>query len=600
MATAHSLDQQLDRLKQEVNDVSVLQKMTREQEQLVMATVYMWWRDAVRVPGYLDECYASNYITKKKTQGENFRPLLKLVTSSKLTRNDETFWNEALRAVHEDFENNLEHYAEDAIDRICHFIRANGGKTGLAGYHNKSDDDEAPVEEIGLYSLAESELIATLTAEAKNYYASKATSTVQLPALQVNDAGYSVVIVKKQGNGYALVGTTNKTKLLDAALVSTYRSDFEALPLTMRVVLEPLHILNIPSCLASSYSKFIEVSNLVDAWDEKRRKENAFKRLTYRAQQQDFLLSPMQTDVAVVVKAKPKSDVMERQLGDMFLPLSTRQSVEVRLLHQGVFNLFKPSSENKFTRVRDGYIAANHVRLMTKVAVEDAAGVKADEIVLRASDLSHPPLSFIPFHDVFGEPRWQVTNKTESINALWQADVDLNWLREAATEFLDKWIAAYGKKANRPVNKTLRLIMNANELVIAYEFDSDLGYDNEKSVALPADTAKGQVELTMRSADFAFVLRQIADLNVEGSLRMQADADGMVLNFSTTASDYEVWIAACDEKGNRRDDHFMAYKPEQSQGLKLDIEPEDDVPEVTQAELETMRANIERIQNAKR
>lgn len=598
MTTVHALDLKLAELKIDMDSVLVLQKMTREQERMAMACVYMWWREAQMVAGYLADCYANAYITNNKTRAVNFRPLLKLVTGSQMAEGDLDTWAKALRVVHEDFEKNAKHYAIDPIDRISHFIKTKGGKTGLAGYHSKTDDDEdAPIESVKLFTLDEGELLATLRAGAASHYASS-TANIQLPALQLNEDGYSLVVVKKQGNGYALVGTTNETKLLDAALVSTYRADFDAMPLTMRVVLEPLHVLNVPNCLASSHGKFIEVSNLADAWDEKRRKEKAFKRLTYRAAEQDFLLSTMQTNAAVVVKAKPRSDVMGRKAGDLFLPNSTRQSVEVNLLHQGAFNLFKPSAADKFTSVGRGYIAANYVDLMTKVAVDDVDGITAQEVEANTANLSHPPLSFIPYHTAFGEPRWQVVNKTQRVKASWQADVDLDWLRLASTAFLDKWIAAYGKKANRPVNKTLKVALDAKDLTIAYEFDAALGYDNLKTIALPVNSAQGHVELAVRSADFAFVLRQIADLNVVGSIDMQADAHGMVLTFATTASDYEVWIAACDERGNRIAAHFAAYSPVQTKGLAFQIEPEDDVPDVTQAELDVMRANIERIKNA--
>jgi hypothetical protein len=599
MVTTPALNLKLAELKIDIKNVLILQKMSRDQERMVIASAYMWWRDAQQQADYLDGCYTNAHITNNKTKEQNFRPLLKLVTSSQMASGDVDTWNKALRAVHTDYTKYADHYAIDPVDRICHFIKTNGGKTGLA-YHGKGDDDEdEATEATGLFTLDDAELLATLQAEAMNYYA-KSGAQIQLPALKLNDDGYSVVIVKKQGNGYALVGTTNEAKLLDAALVSTYRSDFEALPLTMRVVLEPLHLLNIPNCLASSYAKFIEVSNLADAWDEKRRKEKAYKRLTYSAINQNFLLSTMQVDASVVVRAKPKSDVMGRKAGDMFLPNSTRRSVEVRLLHQGSFNLFKPSSDNKFTSVGRGYIAANYVNLTTKVAIDDVEGVTAQEVLANTTNLTHPPLSFIPFHSAFGEPRWQVTNKTQCIKTHWQADIDLDWLRHATTEFLDKWIVAYGKKANRQVNKTLSVALDTKILTIAYEFDDELGYDNIKTIALPINAAQGQVELVMRSADFAFVLRQIADLNVAGAITMQGDSDGLVLSFSTTASQYEVWIPACDEKGNRCSTHFMAYRPEETEGLDFYIEPEDDFPDVTEQEGSVIEKNIERVKNAKR
>jgi len=301
MANRKTLDAQLDQLVADMGQYDVLQKLTNEQERLVMANVYIWWRGARQVNGYLDECYERNNITHNKTRdGLNFNPLLKLCTSSNILCGDLTTWSKALKVLHTDFEAHPKHYKHDPISNLCHFIKQKGGKTGLAGYHitQANDDENLVLEEIQLYTLHEAEFLPTLKQAAKNHFEAKKQTAIALPALQATADGYSVVIVKKQGDEYVLVGTTNETKLIDSALIATYRNDFEALPLTMRVVLEPLHILNVPKVLASSAEKLIEASNLVDAWDPKRRKEKAYKRLTYITSEQQFLLSNMQVCLA--------------------------------------------------------------------------------------------------------------------------------------------------------------------------------------------------------------------------------------------------------------------------------------------------------------
>ena len=601
MASKKTLDAQLVALMADMGHLDVLQKLTNEQERLVMANVYMWWREARHVDGYLDACYVQNDITHNKTRdGLNFNPLLKLITAGNISSGDLTSWSKALKAVHKEFEAYPKQYAHDPVDSLCHFIKQSGGKTGLAGYHAAaSDDEDLDVQDVELYTLNENEFVPTLQQEARSHFGNKSQTPIALPTLQATDDGYSVVVVKKQGNGYVLVGTTNETKLIDTALIATYRSDFEAMPLTMRVVLEPLHILNVPNILASSKDKFIEVSNLIDAWDQKRRKEKSYKRLTYVAHEQQFLLSNMQVGAGVVVKATPKTEVIACKHGDLFLNNSTRQSVEVRLLHQGAFNLFKPSAEQKFKNVPVGFLAGCYVDLETKLAIETKDGVTANEIMQRTTNLKHPSLSFIPFHKAFGDARVQVTNKTKRIKPKWQASVNLDWLRLAGTEFFDKWIVAYGKKANRPVNKTLALALASDALSIAYEFDDEVGFDNCKRIMLPAKSAKGHVEMVMRSADFAFVIRQIADLNVVGDIDLAADDDALVVTFETTASSYECWIPACDSKGERNAAHFNAYEVVQSDSFKMHIDPEDDVPETTAEELDLIKANIERVKRDK-
>ena len=56
MVNRKTLEAQLVELVADMGHYGVLQKLTNEQERLVMANVYMWRRDAREVDGYLDEC----------------------------------------------------------------------------------------------------------------------------------------------------------------------------------------------------------------------------------------------------------------------------------------------------------------------------------------------------------------------------------------------------------------------------------------------------------------------------------------------------------------------------------------------------------------
>ena len=220
MVSKKTLDAQLVQLVTDMGELDVLQKLTNEQERLVMANVYMWWRDARRMAGYLDECYERNSITHNKTRdGLNFNPLLKLCTSGNISSSDLTTWSKALKVLHKDFEAHPQHYAHEPIERLCHFIKLKGGKTGLAGYHfEASDDEDAAIADVELYTLNETEFLPTLQQAARKHFDAKPQTPIALPALQTTADGYSVVIVKKQGNGYALVGTANEAKLRSVSL----------------------------------------------------------------------------------------------------------------------------------------------------------------------------------------------------------------------------------------------------------------------------------------------------------------------------------------------------------------------------------------------
>lgn len=101
--------------------------------------------------------------------------------------------------------------------------------------------------------------------------------------------------------------------------------------------------------------------------------------------------------------------------------------------------------------------------------------------------------------------------------------------------------------------------------------------------------------IAVRATDFAFALRQIADLNVQGPIKVQATKSAVVLCFETTASRYECWIPGCEDNGERDATHFTPYHPVQSGGL--DLELDDLEPEMTEKEKATLEANIKRLQN---
>jgi hypothetical protein len=601
MHTQPNLDAQLATLQIDTANWNVLRKLSWDTERRIIAEVYVWWRSAVAIDGYLERCYEKNDIThNKKKDGVNFRPLLKLVTESQMDSNDLFFWSQALLKIHSEVESDAQHFEASPVESIEHYIETKGGKTGLAGYHKKKapepDEDEIELSEFKLFELSESEFLPVLQKEARAYYSSKPhQAPIALPALHITDEGYSVVVVRKEGNGIVLVGTTNDPNLIDTALVKTYRNDFEALPLTLRSILEPLHILNVPRTLASSFEKYIENSDVRDTWDRNGRKEKSYRRLIYRPATSDFLLSHMSVSVGSAVIAKPKTGLIERDKGDIFLPSSTRQSVEVRLLHQGLFNLFVPSSDDQYITVPPGHVASNFVSLETKVPVDDSNGVIANQIKRLTGNLKHPPLSFIPFYELFGKPRWQVAPNNDSFAPVWTAELSLDWLRDAATNFLDAWLKEYGNKAKREINRTLNIGLSDWQVCIGYEFDVATGYTLAQTLPLRDKASGSDIAVQVRSTDFAFALRQIADLNVQSAIKIQATKSAVVLYFETTASQYECWIPGCEDNGERDATHFTPYHPVQSAGL--DFEPDDLEPEMTEKEKATLEANIKRLQN---
>lgn len=601
--TPQALNRQLLGLKKHAMSFRVLQKATREKERKVMAAVYWWWRAARDVTDYLDGCYLANNISYNKTQTINFRPLLRLVSDNEMEEHDLHDWSKALRAIHADVDASPKHYAHNPIANIASFVKLKGGKQALARAGKSDDEDEGELDTnvTHFYTLNEAEFLPTLQQESKEYYSNPHANqkNINLAPLNSTRDGYSLVLVQQNDKGAHVIGSSNDAAQIDALLTKKYREDLTAVPLPLRCVLEPLHIANVPHVLATSVDKFIEYSNLKDKINS-RKNELAHKRLIYRADTREFIVSCLQTAASVVIRAKPHKPVLVRKVGDVFLDTSVRKSIETRLLHQSMFNLFSVSDNAKFQVLSSQALRSHTLILSTKVEISDSDGVSAEQIKFHTTNLTHPSISFMPFYAKFGEARWQVINKEKEFTPQWTARLELNWLKGAVNAFVDEWLAEYGRKSNRAVNKTMSLTLTAPKMVLGYEFTDKKGFDNKKALTFDRGAAKGKARLSVRASDFAFALKQIADLEVTGKVTLQANANAVALSFATEASAYECWIPSCNTKGVRSSKHFTAYKPTQSADSKwfeLMDKGADNEPEMAQDESKKLTKRIKQLRD---
>lgn len=569
MATSTpDLDQGLDLLKAESANVRVQVKISAKVERRFYAGAYIWWREASQIGGYLEASFARNGIDFIPKQNRvPWRPLLKLVTDQKISATDLSLWSKALDAVHADVLRDPAHYAADPIGQIDFFIEQRGGKTGLAGYHSKDEDhfdDQPAVKAQMLFELDDDEFEPAFLAEAEAYFSTiGGTGLANAPAAHLTKNGFGIVLVRKGMSGVEALSTSNAAQLVSETLISSYRSELGALPATMRAVIEPLHVLNVPRVIAKSFDKFAEYVSVQERTGKGRVGRPSNRRLTYRPLTGDFLLSLANVDSSVVIVARPKTSVINRAAGDLFLPAYVRRSIEVRLLHQRMFNMFAPSGSEEFISAPGNGLTDCFVSLRPKAAIIDlikTSGISEAQARARISNLRHPAIAFVPYIED-GNDHWQASAKNEAFTATWQAVVSLDWLRDATRTFFDEWIAEYGAKAKREMNLTMHVKFDAAGLLISHEFGDSAGWGTTKQVAINPNIANGTADMTVRSTDFAFVLRQIADLEVTSPLHIEADHDALHLTFETDALSYSVWIPSCNQKAVRSRKMFEPYHP---------------------------------------
>lgn len=589
--TAQQLDDELSSILIEGTTVRAQIKVAKKVEYAFYARTYLWWREAVQIAGYLEGCYKARNIDSqaRKGGGTRWSPFLKMVTDHQITGNDISVWTKALDAIDADFNARPAHYANDAINAIVYFIDSNHGKTGLTGYTYNSQKSRVAKQQptrstYMLLNLADHECDPAFLAEAIAYY--MASNGHALPAdasLPLAASGFGILLARQGKVGQEAVPLGNSTPFADRVLTMAYRSNFDALPITMRSVVEPLHILNVPHSLAGTFDDYADNATLQDH-DGNESRSIPHKRFIYRPATQDVLLSYSGSPASVVVTAKPKATVIKRAVGDLFLPPYVRTMVEIRLLYQRMFNLFTPSDEQHFTVVEDDDLRQGIVSLMPKKAIMDILtsrgsreGINEETVRAWVSNIRHPPLCFVPF-TIHGSDLWQNEFKPKPFRASWSGSVSIGWLRKATEVFFDRWIAAYGAKAKRDANKVIAVELDEKSLKVSYEFGGEHGWGSTKEIALDDGAAKGSAKIIARSTDLAFVLRQIADINVDGEIAMEVSADAMVLSFSSKALSYKVHIPASTKKGIRNAKCFQRYEPIQS--LPAEREDGDDVDDL--------------------
>lgn len=565
--TVQQLDDHLQDMKNDAPNVRAQVKIATKVESEFFAKAYLWWRDASMKDGYLEGRYKSDHIKMLKRQdGISWRPLLNLVTAKQISETDLGLWTKALDRVHEEVSGRPQHYAEDAANRIVYFIQQSGGKTGLAGYHGKIEkarhDPQPVLDRSMLLELAGQECEPALLAEAIAFYgATKGHAIAKGASIPLATNGFGLMLARDVGGRQEAVDLGNSAPLVEQVLISAYRSNFDALPATMRAVLEPLHILNVPHAVAPDFDGFVENATL-QGHDGKKLNRKPQKRFTYRPKTGDFLLSYGQSAASVVISARPKAPLIDRAAGDLFLPAYVRTLIETRLLYQRLFNLFIPSATRQFNMTPDDDLRQCIISLKPKKAILDVIatnGVMEDTVRARVSNLRHPPLSFMPFINDHSD-LWQAEFKAKAFKPTWTASVSVSWLRDATAAFFDRWVTTYGNKAKRDMNRVMAVEL-AKTMTVNYELSANGGWGSSKVIECQGTAPQGKASFTARSVDFAFVLRQIADLNITGSIDMKASSEATVLSFATAQISYVVHIPACNTKGERSSKCFQRYDP---------------------------------------
>jgi hypothetical protein len=134
MASKSVLKKMLESLIAEADEITQLYESSQQRLYLNLGSVYLWWREAVKVQGFLEELYAERKLVSRGEE-ENFTRLVRLVwqmdwsgrQAPKLQN-----WARALRGLNQEFKTNKDAYdVKDPEEKIRQFFDAKGGISGV-------------------------------------------------------------------------------------------------------------------------------------------------------------------------------------------------------------------------------------------------------------------------------------------------------------------------------------------------------------------------------------------------------------------------------------------------------------------------------------
>jgi len=564
----------LAQLQQSASVVAGMQRSTNRAFYGHLAEVYVWWRAASAVDGYLDAelVKLGKKFKRKVNYGINFAPVFWLVWGRYNGLDDDKArrYSIVLNRFHELYEQQRQ-YHTDTVPKLQNYLQAAGGvegivKDGLADDDDSGDDDGIGDDEADAVELKRAVDIVgavdDLYGLARSFYGNvSAPPTLNLGAtLPATDGGLSVMVVNTRADAYQLVGASNDESIIRPLLVHLYLQDFAALPPSVRCLAELVSTQCLPARLQPMYDALVDTSSTV-------RSRKAVRRVLYRHDLGDFVLSPIRATSGVVTMASPAQMALEARAGcecDAILSTRARRALERRLVSGKDFNLFEANRGDVIPAVPVG--PASHVlRLQNRYAPQDFLF-----------------LDFWPYKNEAVVPGEQLAIAAGAEGgAVWHAELSLAWFRAFALEFTLPWIQTHGKYIKRSQQQVMSLRFARTDLTLQF-VHRDGTFENEHTVDVPSSAQSGSaVTVCVLTKDFIVAMQAVADLGVVTPISFGVGDEAIFLGFATSAATYKMAIPTCSLAGVRNEGAF-----EQTSVTALAEEPGEDFSDQAEGDVQ--------------
>jgi len=520
-----------------------------------LAELYVWWLDANKYEGFLDELYDELNIKTRSNDDENFVRVIKLMWRIDWNgRRSHSIqkWSVALRKVDHEYTSNKGRYKSNTIENIVLFIQTKGGVNGLVGI--TKDLDKNPSLEHGRSGKKNSKNSKDLENDAKlkaknvelaeQYFANEAKPIIRFDLgdfkIPLSDKNYALALVRKtSGSKFQILSMTEGDDLISEAMIRTYKRQQDSAPKTLRLIAEIIQTQALPTQF-EKHRYSLAPKSKVKTELEKPMKQ--VKRLLYRAATKDFLLSENRTDCSVVTIATP-IDFAFRTNTDTFLNANDRTFIEQKIIQERNLSFFDVASSKEIVENKDDKLKASHY-IMSKYKID---GYIRNLYFYRLDALS--PQS---------QP--QATTKNDLSDYLWEAQVDASWLSALNANFLNLWLRSFGASVNQRRNQLLRIDLAQSSFIIHYDgAERHFSKYSENFKVIYLKKSAQNLKLTFTTNDLIPTLNALTEQTIIGRIKISANEDVLTFSYKTASAQYVIAIPTSDTKGKRNKTAFVAY-----------------------------------------
>jgi hypothetical protein len=549
MATQKELRIKLDRLIGDADEQTQLYESSIQRLYKTLGEVYLWWRDARKFDGFLDELYAQRNLVQRGNE-ENFTRLVRLIWQLEWSGNEAPKlqkWAMALRGLDHEYETNKDAYlVQEPHEKIRQFFNAMGGigAVGRIVSPLQQTDDEvasgkqksaAPKKKSELDALSDQQVRSKHIELGERFFVDEPPYIKNIVSkgkkLNVTRKGYAVALVRRTANGNLDILTlTNDDAIVHDTIVETYKRNDDAVPPILRTLSETIKTQALPIQLEKHRQGLNDLTDVLGS--DGKTKLRTVKRLLIRSKTKDILMSECRTDCSVVTLVIPNkfpSNVSD----DITLRAVNHKYIEQNMLQTRDL-CFYTTETKQLEAVKDESLKASH-KLTTKNTVTDRIHNLYFYKLSSQADGSKPQSEIN--RNAMGAPSWLAT-------------VDKEWVEDLQSICVSNWLREFGSQWNRDRHKQVMLKLSKS---FDISYDGTRGHYTKTETNIPkpkVDHQSRELQFHVRSKDIFTVLNGLAQQEIQGNVELAANEHVLTIAYSTNHASYLIAVPTCNDRGH--------------------------------------------------